>query len=93
MFGSDRESGAFNLYQKLANGAGDDERVLKSSDDTCRTVGRPTGGPSFTALISQASGSSSRVTVRSSFRIVRAALGAKSRAHSGWNHYTFSSRV
>jgi len=30
MFGSDREGGAFNLYQKLANGAGVDEPVFKS---------------------------------------------------------------
>jgi len=30
MFGSDRDGGVFNLYQKLANGAGVDEPVLKS---------------------------------------------------------------
>ena len=33
MFGSDREGGLFNLYQKLANGAGDDELVVKSIDN------------------------------------------------------------
>ena len=32
VFGSDRDSGVFNLYQKQANGAGDDELVAKSLD-------------------------------------------------------------
>jgi hypothetical protein len=33
MFASDREGGVFNLYQKLANGAGSDERIVASTDD------------------------------------------------------------
>src|SRR5262249_14629253 len=32
IFGSDRDGGLYNPYQKLANGTGDEERVLKSSD-------------------------------------------------------------
>jgi serine/threonine protein kinase/Tol biopolymer transport system component len=33
VFASDRDSGVFNIYQKPANGVGDDQRVVKSSDD------------------------------------------------------------
>jgi Tol biopolymer transport system component len=32
MFSSDRQGGVFNLYQKMANGSGDDEPVSKSSE-------------------------------------------------------------
>jgi len=43
MFGSDRDGGVFNLYQKLANGAGDDERVVKSSEDMAPLSWSPDG--------------------------------------------------
>jgi serine/threonine protein kinase len=32
-FASDRDAGIFNLFRKPANGAGDDERLIKSSED------------------------------------------------------------
>jgi hypothetical protein len=44
MFSSDRQGGVFNLYQKLANGAGDDElmAVPIKSTATALEVGTPT---------------------------------------------------
>ena len=42
MFASDRD-GVFNLYQKLANGAGDDERVVKAVDDIAPLSWSPDG--------------------------------------------------
>ena len=33
LFASDRDGGIFNIYQRSANGVGDDQRILKSSDD------------------------------------------------------------
>ena len=33
-FASDRDGGIYNPYRKPANGAGDDERLIKSSEDT-----------------------------------------------------------
>ena len=43
MFGSDRDGGVFNLYQKLANGAGNDERVVKSTDNMAPNSWSPDG--------------------------------------------------
>ncbi len=43
MFGSDRDGGVFNLYQKLANGAGEEELVVKSSDGIAPYSWSPNG--------------------------------------------------
>jgi Tol biopolymer transport system component len=43
VFGSDRDGGVFNIYQKSANGAGDDERVMKSTDDMAPYSWSPDG--------------------------------------------------
>src|SRR5262245_8893854 len=44
VFGSDRDGGLFNLYQKLADGNGDDQRVVKSDDDMAPYAWAPDGG-------------------------------------------------
>ena len=43
MFGSDRDGGVFNLYQKRADGAGTEERLLKSPADMAPYSWSPDG--------------------------------------------------
>jgi Tol biopolymer transport system component len=43
MFGSDRDGGVFNLYQRVANSSGADERVLRSDDDMPPVTWSPDG--------------------------------------------------